>query len=87
MQGAIADAKINALNITKALGVKLIRVKQVLKNIGGNYATVEVAKNIQFTKPKVDYVSAVTSNTSFDKFEVEDVELEEKITIVYQISK
>ena len=87
VQEAIADAKLNATNISKALDIKLIRVKQVLKYKDGILGTPPVINQIKFTPPKVFADTQISYNTSFDKFEVEDVELEEKITIVYEISK
>lgn len=84
VQLAIKDAIINANNISKALNIKIIRVKRVQKYVEGfsDRAMVEMAK---FTPPKI--VGDEQNKTSFDKFQVEDNVLEEKITIVYEISK
>jgi uncharacterized protein YggE len=82
---AITDAKINAENIAKALNVKIIKVKQVLKyREGGLLAPLEI-KQIQFTPPIIKEDTAISSNTSFKEFEMENIELEEKITLVYEI--
>ena len=87
IQEAIADAKINAQNIAKALDIKLIKVKKVLKYKEGTFGQPATISYIKFTPPKIVSDTQVSYNSSFDKFEVEDVELEEKITIVYEISK
>jgi hypothetical protein len=41
---------------------------------------------VKFTPPKIVKEEEVKTNTSFDAFQVVDVELDEKITIVYEIS-
>ena len=87
VQQAIEDAKNNANNIAKSLEIKLLRVKQVSKYKEGLfYQTIET-NMVKFTPPKVVGDTQFSYNTSFDKFQVEEVELEEKITIVYEISK
>jgi uncharacterized protein len=83
---AIADAKTNANNIAKALNVKIIKVKQVLKYREAGLLTPVEIKQIQFTPPIIKEDAAISSNTSFKEFEMEDIELEEKITLVYEIS-
>lgn len=86
VQIAIADAKSNAENIAKALDVKLNNVKQVSK-----YNTRDVAlwsaktDKVKFIKPMA--AVAQFPKTAFDKFDVEEKELEETITIVYEIVK
>jgi uncharacterized protein len=87
VQEAIVDAKTNAVNIAKALDIKLIRVKQVLKYKDGILGPPQVIHQVKFTPPKIVGDTQISYNTPFDKFEVEEVELEEKITIVYEISK
>jgi uncharacterized protein YggE len=84
VQLAIEDAKTNATNIATALDIKLGRVKQVQKSSTGPvmYRT-EIVK---FSPPKILRDEEVKYKTSFDKFEIEDVELEEQITIIYTIS-
>ena len=42
---------------------------------------------IKFSQPAIVEDQELKFDTSFDKFQVEPVELEEKITIVYEISK
>jgi uncharacterized protein YggE len=86
VQLAIEDAKDNAKNIAKSLDIKLIRVKQVTKYKEGLFIPSIEINQIKFTPPKADYLSVKTYESSFDKFQVEDVELEEKITIVYEVS-
>jgi uncharacterized protein YggE len=84
VQIAIDDAKTNALNIANALDIKLGRVKQVQKSaIGTVLQKVEINK---FTSPKIVGDTDIKYKTSFDKFEIEDVELEEQITIIYIIA-
>jgi uncharacterized protein len=87
VQLSIEDAKINAENISKALDIKLVKVKQVLKYKDGILSPPMTVNYIKFTPPKIVGDTQISYNTSFDKFQVEDVELEEKITIVYEISK
>ena len=86
VQQAIEDAKINANNIAKTLGVKLVGVKQVSKYVGEIIAGTGVHNAIMYTPSKVLRLEEVKSASSFQKFQVEDLELEEKITIVYEIS-
>ncbi|MBF4463637.1 hypothetical protein [Flavobacterium sp. LC2016-12] len=42
-------------------------------------------EQVRFNKPML--AMAASAKTSFDKFEVEEKELEETITIVYEIAK
>ena len=83
---AITDAKSNAENIAKALDVKINNVKQVSKY---NFREVAMASmkvdQVKFEKPAA--AMAPNPKTSFDKFDVEEIELEETITIVYEIIK
>lgn len=84
VQLAIEDAKLTATNIATALEIKLGRVKQVQKS-----TTSAVFYNldmIKFSPPKVVGDTDIKYKTSFDKFEIEDIELEEQITVVYMIS-
>lgn len=83
---AIEDAKINAKNITLTLNVKLLGVKQVLKYRDGALGPSETIKFLMLSPPKIFGDTDTHFYTSFDKFQVEEVELEEKITIVYAIS-
>lgn len=85
VQKALADAKSNADNIANTLNLKIVGVKQVSK-----YATdlldqdkVEIVK---FTPPKIVKDEEVETETSFDTFQVVGMELNERITIVYEIT-
>jgi len=84
VRSAIEDAKSNANNIAKTLNIKLIGVKQVYKYSQGilNRDNVEMVK---FAKPNMSD-KQIKYNTAFDKLQVDDIEFEEKITIVYEIS-
>lgn len=84
VQLAIEDAKSNAIIISKALEIKLGKVKQVHKY---NERAFEVDKieMMKFAPPKVIYDEEIKSKTSFDKFQVEKMVLDEKITVVYEI--
>jgi uncharacterized protein YggE len=83
---SIEEAKANANNIANTLHVKLLRVKQVHKFMQEpiDVDKVEMAK---FTPPKIVNDNEVLIKTSFDKFQVDDIELEERITVVYEISE
>ena len=82
---AITDAKYNAENIANALDLKLGNVKQVSK--GFNELSVASYKNIGKADMKAEMAVGYGPKTSFDKFEVQEEELEENITIIYEISK
>jgi uncharacterized protein YggE len=84
VQKAIVEAKNNAENIAKALDVKIVNVKQVSKYNFRDlaYASYRVDE-VAFKKPMM----APSPPTAFDKFEVEEIELNETITIVYEITK
>lgn len=86
VQIAINEAKNNAENIANALEVKLLNVKQVSKYTMRDYASASMMKvsEVKFNKP---VIAMSNKKTSFDKFEVEEKELEETITIVYEIMK
>lgn len=86
VQQAIEDAKNNANNIAKSLDIKLLRVKQVSKYKEGLFNQSMEINMVKFTPPKAVGDTQFAYNSSFDKFQVEDVELEEKITIVYEVS-
>ena len=83
---AINDAKSNAENIANALEVKLLNVKQVSKFTMRDFASASMMKvsEVKFAKPMM---ALSNEKTSFDKFEVEEKELEETITIIYEITK
>lgn len=87
VQQAIEDAKENANIIAKSLDTKLLRVRQVTKYREGLFNQTMEINMVKFTPAKVVGDTQIAYNSSFDKFQVEDVELEEKITIVYEIAK
>ena len=87
VQQAIEDAKSNAINIAKALNVKLLGVKQVSKYKEGLMNHNMEIQVVKFTPPKVVGDTDIRFKSSFDKFQVEDLEFEEKITMIYEISK
>lgn len=80
---AIEDAKKNAENIASALDLKLGNVKQVSKGI--NELSVSSYKNLGKANIKGEVLVGYGPKTSFDKFEVKEEELEENITIIYEI--
>jgi len=85
VQQAIADAKSNADNISHALNVRIIGVKRVMKYTS-SLLDDEKVEIVQFTPPKIVRDTELRYNTSFNKLQVEGVELEERITIIYEIS-
>ena len=85
VQQAIADAKSNADNISHALNVRIIGVKRVMKYTP-SLLDDEKVEIVQFTPPKIVRDTELRYNTSFNKLQVEGVELEERITIIYEIS-
>ena len=84
---AIADAKNNAENIATALEVKLLNVKQVSKYAMRNFENSASMKVAEVRFPKAAMAAAAFQRTSFNKFEVEEKEFEESITIIYEIAK
>ena len=87
VKNAINEAKSNAENIANALEVKLLNVKQVSKFTMRDFATASMMKLPDIKMGKVMSEIAPNQKTSFDKFQVEEKELEETITIVYEIIK
>lgn len=85
VQNAIADAKSYAENVANTLNVKINNVKQVTKFNPTEFTASEKVSEVKFNKPVL--TGAPNPKTSFDKFEVEEKELEETITIVYEIVK
>ena len=85
---AIENAKENAENIANALEVKLFAVKEVSKYNQRDFQTQRIAgeaiKTVLLPMKSKEVINPVSS---FDKFEVQEVELEETITIVYEIVK
>ncbi len=84
---AIDDAISNAENIANALEVKLVNIKQVTKYGMRNNIEAASYKNIDMVKFSKPIKAMSNQKTSFDKFEVEEKELEESITIIYEITK
>jgi len=85
LQLAITDAKYNAENIATALDLKLGTVKHVSKEFG----EILGVTNMKLGMPniKADAPTSAGPKTSFDTFEIEDIELEESIVIVFEIVK
>jgi uncharacterized protein len=83
---AIEDAKINANNIAKALDIKIIRVKSVQKFSEALFEHSRMEPT-RFTPPKIVEDTEIRYKTSFDKFQVEEIDMEEKNPIIYEISK
>jgi uncharacterized protein len=83
---AIEEARQNAQNIANALDVKLLNVKQASKFLMRNYDSASMIKvdQVKFASPAKQEIN---ERTSFSKFEVEEKELEETITLIYEISK
>jgi len=88
VQLAIEDAKQNAQNIADALKIKILGVKQVINNHYNNYkGTLAKWEIVKFTPPKIPGSTKIEYNTSFDKFQVEEIELDESISVVFEIPK
>ncbi len=87
VQQAISDAVQNATNIATALKVKIGDVKQVIKTKDAFYGQAPKIEIMKFTPPKIIEDTKIKYSTSFDKFEVTQVDIEERITIVFEIKK
>lgn len=85
VQQAIEDARNNANTISKSLQIKLLRIRRVSKYREDLISPDSEIKQVQFTPPKVVGDTKISYETPFEKFQVEDVELEEKVTIVYEV--
>lgn len=86
VQLAIQDAKSNAETIAQALDVKLNNIKLVSKYSNRNLGAYDIkADMVKFNKPVTAMM--MQPKTVFDKYEVEEIEIEESITIVYEIVK
>jgi len=81
VQLAITDAQANADNIAKALKVTVVKIKSVSKF--GNDMHYRIVEEVKYKPMAAAMVSAPP--TSFSKYEVEEIELEENITIVFEI--
>ena len=86
VQLAIEDAKTNANNISKSLGLTVTKVKQVYKDNNRIQVMANQISFVKFTPPKIVGDTDFSYKTSFDKFQVEETEVEEKITVVYEVS-
>jgi len=82
VQGAIEDARLNAINISKTLKVKLGKVKKVSK-FTESYRIEEIKEDQIISTKSVP--SDPTYQTSFAKYEIEEKEIEEQITVTYSI--
>jgi uncharacterized protein len=80
---ALQEAQTSANNIATALGVKLGKVKHVSK-YGDVFTSVNKVEYARFTWPKGLLFDAA-GNTSFKDFDVQEIEIEEQITIIYEI--
>ena len=84
-QKAISNAKIYAESIAKTLNLKLIGIKHVSANgYKPSFSGLQLEELQSFEMSAIAITGSVP--TSFDKFEVVHIELEEKITIVYEIA-
>jgi hypothetical protein len=57
-----------------------------LKYTGSLYNQPATTGLIKFTPPKLIGATKLIYSTPFDKFQVDEIDLEEKVTIVYEIS-
>ena len=88
VQLAIEDAKQNAQNIADALNIKISGVKQVVKNRYNDYQrTAAKWEIVKFTPPRIPGATKIQYTTSFDKFQVEEIQLEESILVVFEIPR
>lgn len=84
-QKAIANAKSYAENIAKSLNLKLLGIKHVSANGYKESFSGLQSEDLQSFEMSAIVVTA-SIPTSFDKFEVVPITIEEKITIVYEIA-
>lgn len=84
---AINNAKENAAHISKALNVKLLGVKQASKNqdVFFERSALYRVEDLKKAAPP-QRNDRMMFQSAFDKFEVQEIELEERITIIYRIS-
>jgi len=83
---AIADAKEKAEAIAKSLGVKISGIRHVSKYGRSGIVMVDEVKyrGLEAASMKMD---APHPPTVFAKYEVQDIEVEEQITIIFDITK
>ena len=85
---AIENAKENAINISELLDIKLNNIKLVSKyNINNDFGSIRTIEEIKFKNVGAKDIKSDNPKTLFDKFEVDEIELEETITIIYEIVK
>jgi len=85
MDKAIADAKQKADAIAKSLGVKITGINHVSKYGRDGIMTVDEVKYMALDVAPMR-MDAPRPPTVFAKYEVRDVEVEEQITIIFEIS-
>jgi uncharacterized protein YggE len=84
VQQAITNAKSNANHISRALDIGLKNIIQITKEgIARNPLQIETAK---FAPPVIKQDSEIKSDSMFYRYDIEDKELTEEITIIYEIS-
>jgi uncharacterized protein len=83
VQQAVADARTNATNIAQALNLRIKKVKQVQKY--GLITDIPQIEMVKLSPVMIRRDSQVKENTAFARFQVQEVELEEKITVIYEI--
>lgn len=82
LEKAIADARANADNMAKALGVNITGVKSISKS-GNNERYYKGSKSYEYVSRSPRYMDGtVLGNT-----ELTEKEVEEEVTIIYEISK
>lgn len=84
-QKAITNAKLYAENIARNLNLKLIGIKHVSANGYKETFSGIQADELQFIEMESVTITSSPA-TSFDKYKVAEIKLEEKITIVYEIA-
>ena len=88
IQLAIEDAKQNAKNISTALQIEITGIKQVVRNRFSEHNNiVDQWEIVNYAPPRTAGATKLVYHTSFDKFQVEEISIEENITIVFEIAK
>jgi uncharacterized protein YggE len=86
VQQAIADAKANAETISEALKLELKRIKQVSKNGSALlYADTKIEYPLAPPPVVVEKLMDTRIGSSFQNFEVTEIDLSEEIIIIYEI--
>lgn len=86
VQAALGDAQANANNIAKSMGLTIAKVKMVYKESPYIQVLANQIVTVNYNPPKIVGATHLSFKTSFDKFQVEETELTEKITVVYEVS-